>query len=240
MPAKLLRCNCPDVFPGAPNHSPSLSSIDFSRIQFPNPVPTVLQQTPIITSPPLATAYVVNAYSVAPMAPLTSAIAAGPVYPTQYLATPTTLAQAYYSVPAPVPPLNMLAYPHPQPPGPVYSPAGPNGMLVNVSNGAVMTESRGIFIGNLNYQIKQHELESLIKKAVGDDAKPIRCDINKDARTGRPKGSATALFASKEQAQLAIQKLNGKRHMGLKLICRPDKTTTTLAEPVIVNGSGGR
>jgi hypothetical protein len=114
---------------------------------------------------------------------------------------------------------------------PVYS-ANSYGMPVNVRNGAVLTEARGIFIHNLSYKCTPSDLYSLLL-TVGQ---PVDYKLLRDARTGVFKGSATAAFGSQEVALRAAHNLNSTEHMGMMLNVRMDKETTAVGQttPLIV------
>lgn len=114
---------------------------------------------------------------------------------------------------------------------PVYS-TNSYGMPVNVRNGAVLTEARGIFLQNLSYKCTPSDLYSLLL-TVGQ---PVDYKLLRDARTGVFKGSATADFGSQELALRAAHYLHGVEHMGMKLSVRMDKETTAVGQtaPLIV------
>lgn len=115
---------------------------------------------------------------------------------------------------------------------PVYS-SNPTGLPVNVRRGAVLTEARGIFIQNLSYKCTPTDLQSLLL-TVGQ---PVEYHLMRDPRTNAFKGTATAKFYSKEYAQHAATYLNGREHMGMKLMVRMDKETTAVGQtgpPLIV------
>lgn len=115
----------------------------------------------------------------------------------------------------------------------VYA-AASNGMPVNVGGGAVYTEARGIFISNLSYSVGTSELRNLLA-SVG---RPIQQTLQRDSRTGKSKGSATALFQTKEEAQYAVARLHNHKHMGMTLKVRLDTEATIVGQgPVIVDGS---
>lgn len=118
---------------------------------------------------------------------------------------------------------------------PVYS-ASNSGMPVNIRDGAMLTEARGIFIQNLSYKVGSDELKNLLY-TVG---RPIDCKVHRD-RSGVSKGVATAKFASTHEAQLAVTHLNRKPHRGMTLKVRLDQDTTVVGQvgpPLVVNGSG--
>jgi RNA recognition motif-containing protein len=117
---------------------------------------------------------------------------------------------------------------------PVYS-TNSYGMPVNVRNGAVLTEARGIFIQNLNFKCSLSDLHSLLL-TVGQ---PVDYRLIRDPRTGTFKGHATAAFGSQEQAQRAAYYLNRVEHMGMTLTVRMDKETTAVGKtgPPLIVGS---
>lgn len=109
-------------------------------------------------------------------------------------------------------------------------------MPVNVQNGAVLTEARGIFIRNLSFKATVEDLGQLLS-TVGH---PIHYSLIRDSRTGVFKGAATAKFSSKEQAQYAVYYLDQLEHMGMKLSVRMDTEATVVGRaerPMVVNGS---
>ena len=113
---------------------------------------------------------------------------------------------------------------------------GSGGIPVNVRGGAMLTEARGIFLSNLSYQIRPNDLNDLLN-TVG---RPVESKLHRDSRSGQFKGSATAKFATQQEAQYAATQLNGKLHMGQTILVRLDTEKTIVGEvqaPVIVNGS---
>jgi hypothetical protein len=111
------------------------------------------------------------------------------------------------------------------------------GLLVNVQQGAILTEARGIFIQNLNYRCTALDLVQLLLTV----ANPVDVKLIRDSRTGIFKGSATALFATEEEASKVIKNLQGIEHMGMTLSTRQDKEPMIVQrynEPLIVSGDG--
>lgn len=118
---------------------------------------------------------------------------------------------------------------------PIYS-TNTNGIPVNVRAGAVLTEARGIFISGLSYKAGPKDLNALLS-TVG---RPVDVRLHNDRRTGRFTGSATAKFATAEEAQAAINQLNQTMHMDKIIHVRFDTEKTVVAQvqgPVIANGS---
>ncbi|OCL04338.1 hypothetical protein AOQ84DRAFT_442161 [Glonium stellatum] len=173
-----------------------------------------------------------------PVAAMVSTPAAVTATPYQYTytqqVTRTTTQYPYYATPmSPViasPALSITQ-------APVYSSTS-SGIPVNVRHGAMLTEYRGIFISGLSFSVGPSELEILLKSS----GRPIRSELLRDASTGRFRGSATAQYATKEEAQLAVNRLNNTEHMGMIIKVRLDKETTSIGQvqgPVIANGSTG-
>ncbi|KAH7402457.1 hypothetical protein BKA66DRAFT_564373 [Pyrenochaeta sp. MPI-SDFR-AT-0127] len=118
---------------------------------------------------------------------------------------------------------------------PVYS-TSTNGIPVNVQSGAFLTEARGIFIRNLSFNITPDDLSQLLS-TVGY---PVHYTLLRDTRTGTFKGTATAQFSSKEEAQTAVTYLDQRQHMGMTLSVRMDTEVTVVGRaepPIVVNGS---
>ena len=142
-----------------------------------------------------------------------------------YPQAPTYAAPSVYSLPAPM----QLAAPMS-----LYL-ANTSGIPVNLRHGGMITEARGIFLSNLSYSITHPDLLALLA-TVG---RPIEAKLHKDARSGQFKGSATAKFSSKAEAQYAVTHLNEKHHMGMTIRVKLDTDTTVVGEvePLIANGS---
>lgn len=117
---------------------------------------------------------------------------------------------------------------------PVYSQSS-GGLPVNLSQGAVITESRGIFLQGLNYSVGNNELAALLNRA---GLRPDQAHVHRDAR-GTSKGVATAKFSTKAEAEYAVSALNGKSHAGKTLTVRMDTNSTVVGslEPFVVDGT---
>lgn len=117
---------------------------------------------------------------------------------------------------------------------PIYTTSS-SGMPINVRNGAILTEARGVFIQNLSYRCTTSDLQSLLQ-TVG---RPVDYRFIRDQRTNAFKGVATAQFASKEEAQHAAAYLDRKEHMGMTLSVRMDKETIAVGQagPPLIVGS---
>jgi RNA recognition motif-containing protein len=118
---------------------------------------------------------------------------------------------------------------------PVYA-ANSSGFPVNVRSGAFLTEARGIFLSGLSYSMGPNDLVALLN-TVG---RPVDTQLHTDRTTGRFKGTATAKFATKEEAEFAVKRLDQTRHMGKVINVRLDTNRTIVGQvdsPVVVNGS---
>lgn len=116
---------------------------------------------------------------------------------------------------------------------PTYICSG-TGLPVNVSQGAVRQEHRGVFIRGLRYSVTDKDLSSFIAPI----ATYLHLEVNRD-KTGKSKGTATALFASYEAANRVVVFCDGREYMGRTLEARLDKETTTVdpSRPPVVNGA---
>ncbi|KAK1087293.1 hypothetical protein LTR48_002732 [Friedmanniomyces endolithicus] len=119
-----------------------------------------------------------------------------------------------------------------------------NGLPVNTNQGAIRTESRGVFVSGLNYKARSKEVEALFSRA-GEISK---CEVQKDAASGRSKGKATIRYSSTASAQQAISMFNNRKFMNMALKVRLDTEQTVVSppaaaqtsrssQPIIVNGS---
>lgn len=106
---------------------------------------------------------------------------------------------------------------------------------MNLSRGAVITETRGIFLQGLNYSVGNSELATLLNSA---GLRPEQANVHKDSR-GASKGVATARFSTKAEAEYAVSALNGRTHAGKTLTVRVDANSTVVGslEPFVVDGT---
>ncbi len=70
-----------------------------------------------------------------------------------------------------------------------------------------------LYIGNLNYQVSSSDLEQLLSEHGAVQS----AEVISDRMTGRSKGFGFAEMGSDEEAQAAIDALNGQEHMGRSL-----------------------
>jgi RNA recognition motif-containing protein len=132
---------------------------------------------------------------------------------------------------------------------PLYA-SNATGTPINISQGIVRTECRGIFVNGLNYRARREDIEKHFSKA-GDI---IRVDLQKDSTSGKSKGNCTIQYARAESAAEAIKIFHGREFMSMRLNVRKDKEATAInapsagnarsthagranMEPIIVNGS---
>jgi hypothetical protein len=212
---KYMTCNCRTHFPdlGSRQHSPSRSGMDTIRInQTLNPGHN--------STPTRYTAAAQPTYQYADP------------YANYYATQPYTVTSTNYSYPAA--PVQYVV-----PPTPAYSQSSA-GLPVNLGQGAVLTESRGIFIQSLDYDARSSDVTSLIH-SIG--LRPIKVKLLKTS-AGQSKGCATVEFSKKEDAQYAVSHLHGQRHMRTTLTVRLDKESTIVGavapivrEPLVVDGT---
>ncbi|KAF2741338.1 hypothetical protein EJ04DRAFT_539477 [Polyplosphaeria fusca] len=205
----LLKCNCSPHFPGVSerSHSPNRSGIDSHLVNQTFAKAYSMSASPYSLPSPSPYQYGTYQYGISQQ-PAAYPTATYPAYaiPTQYAMPPST---AYSS--------------------------NTSGLPVNVGGGAMLTEARGIFIGQLSYSVGPSELHALLS-TVGT---PIEYNLMRDSN-GASKGSATAKFASAREANDAVKYLNGRHHMGTTITVRYDNNTTVVGQiegPVIANGS---
>lgn len=101
----------------------------------------------------------------------------------------------------------------------------PNYRPINATGGLVKTESRGIFISQLDYAIDQRQLEEYLRRIGSFDS----CEIRRDPATGRSRGIATAKFANAEAAARAIQVFHGQKLMSKTINVRFDTEKEAVA-----------
>ncbi|TKA42665.1 hypothetical protein B0A54_07508 [Friedmanniomyces endolithicus] len=97
-----------------------------------------------------------------------------------------------------------------------------NGLPVNTNQGAIRTESRSVFVSGLNYKARSKDVEALFSRA-GEISK---CEVQKDAASGRSKGKATIRYSSTASAQQAISMFNNRKFMDMALKVRLDTEQT--------------
>ncbi|KAI9706190.1 MAG: hypothetical protein M1820_004951 [Bogoriella megaspora] len=114
-----------------------------------------------------------------------------------------------------------------------------NGTPVNMSNGAVRTEARGVFISGLPFTTKKTDLENALRRY----GRLVKCELPPhQSKAGMARGTATAEFTTLEAAETAV--LNFNSYGGRQIKVRFDRESTKsgpLAEepPIVLNGSTG-
>ncbi|KAF8471737.1 hypothetical protein BDZ91DRAFT_473047 [Kalaharituber pfeilii] len=121
-------------------------------------------------------------------------------------------------------------YPHITP-SPVYV-TPPNGLPVNLAHGAVRTECRSVFIGNLPYDTTWRELKEYLETC-------IRVDVPRNV-DNRAKGYATAIFETPEGAEQACLRFNNSIFKGRPIRVKMDKFCATKLGPDTTIGGPGR
>ena len=87
--------------------------------------------------------------------------------------------------------------------------------LYNNANGS--NHENMIHIGNLPFRTTWQDLKDLLAQY----GHVIRCDVAADRLTGKPKGFATARFATKVEADKVIEAINGMEFQGRELKLKP-------------------
>lgn len=101
------------------------------------------------------------------------------------------------------------------------------GLPVNVRDGYVKTEYRGVFVSGLDFKAKATEVKELFIKA----GKIEKFDLKMDPAKGSSKGYATMLYRSEADARKAITMFNGQTWRSRTMIVRLDKDATTIDSP---------
>jgi hypothetical protein len=110
--------------------------------------------------------------------------------------------------------------------GPMYV-SSSTGTHVNVSQGAIKTEVRGIFVSNVDYKATSKDLQRYFGRA----GEIVKCQLQKDPATGRSKGNATVQYAVAKDAQNAVRMFNSEKYMDMRLKVRLDKEPVAVGMP---------
>ncbi|KAJ3099877.1 hypothetical protein HDU97_002706 [Phlyctochytrium planicorne] len=101
------------------------------------------------------------------------------------------------------------------------------GRLIEVREDKYSAESGGaavggtqVFVGNLPYSTRWQDLKDLFRP---HGLNPIHADILSEPGTGRSKGCGVVRFAAREEADRAVQNLNGTNVAGRNIVVRLDK-----------------
>ncbi|ONH66160.1 29 kDa ribonucleoprotein A, chloroplastic [Cyberlindnera fabianii] len=92
----------------------------------------------------------------------------------------------------------------------------------SLTNSSTSTDKRRLYVGNVPYEAKWMELKDYMRRA-GDIQ---RVEIPYDSNTGNSRGYAIATYSSEDDAQRAIDLLNGEVFQGRELTVRLDKYPT--------------
>ncbi|MDD5071040.1 MAG: RNA-binding protein [Candidatus Omnitrophica bacterium] len=99
-----------------------------------------------------------------------------------------------------------------------------------------MEEEKKVYLGNLEYGVTEGDIVSLLETA-GVTATEIK--LISDKLTGRPKGFGFAEFATAEDAQKAIEALDGQELNGRKLNVNKAKKMQPRSRDNFGGGGGG-
>jgi len=97
---------------------------------------------------------------------------------------------------------------------------------IYASGGLFETESKTVFVGNLDFRVKKSELQGLFSKAGRVEHVHILTKTN-----GAPKGAATVSYLSAEEAELAKRMFNGQRIRSRKIEVRDAVERSSIAKP---------
>lgn len=100
-----------------------------------------------------------------------------------------------------------------------------DGTPINVAQGCISIERRGVYVHNLSRDATPKDLEDLFRQ-VGHVE---RCEVRKAPDKGK-RCKATVAFSSEEEAKAAVEKFHGKAFMGRTLTVRPNKDHTKMQE----------
>ena len=153
-----------------------------------------------------------------------------PFPPAEYgFINPTAMPPAYGT------PICYPGIPNTQPipvaPPPIHT--NTNGTPINVVQGALHIESRGVFVHNLSHDATPKNVEDLF----GQVGPVVLCDLRKGADRGK-RCNATVVFSSEEEAKAARDRFHDKTFMGRKISVRLDKETTLTQEAPRTTGAG--
>jgi hypothetical protein len=110
--------------------------------------------------------------------------------------------------------------------GPVYV-SSPTGTHVNVGQGVIKTEVRGVFVSNIDYKAGTRDLQRFFSRA----GEIVNCQLQKDPATGKSKGNATVQYAAANDAKNAVRLFNNEKYMGMRLKVRLDKEPVAVGVP---------
>lgn len=198
--AVLLMCNCSTYYPGATGHSDNRSRITARSVLAAQNIPDWQPITPV----PFVTIPMQHPSMTVP-------ITVGQMH--MY----TTSAAYYPTMPA------------------VTAPTAPpmtneHGLPVNIANGVVRTESRGVHISGLVWGVSENDIRELVRPYGRPQAVEVK------------RSSATIRFGSVEEARQVIERLDQIRFHERRITVKEDRESTPVQDPgmLIVNGNPQR
>lgn len=198
--AVLLMCNCSTYYPGATGHSDNRSRITARSVLAAQNIPDWQPITPV----PFVTIPMQHPSMTVP-------ITVGQMH--MY----TTSAAYYPTMPA------------------MTAPAAPpmtneHGLPVNIANGVVRTESRGVHISGLVWGVSENDIRELVRPYGRPQAVEVK------------RSSATIRFGSVEEARQVIERLDQIRFHERRITVKEDRESTPVQDPgmLIVNGNPQR
>lgn len=170
-----------------------------------------------------------HGYQMSPSNPFAAPQMMGPIAPVSHypnhtygFTNATPMVPVYGGVPIVYP---AMPSPRPVPHGPHPMHENDDGTPINVAQGFISIERRGVYVHNLNHDATSKDLEDLFRQ-VG----PVEgCEILKGPDKGK-QCKATVAFRSEGEAKAAIDKFDKKPFMGRPLAVRLNKDPTTAQE----------
>jgi hypothetical protein len=104
------------------------------------------------------------------------------------------------------------------------------GIHVNVAQGTINTETRGVFISSIDYKASSKDIAQHFSKA----GELVDCQLQKDLANGRSKGKATVQYTTAENANKAVQMFHNRTWMSMRLIVRLDKNSVAVSTPSVL------
>ncbi len=97
-------------------------------------------------------------------------------------------------------------------------------------------ETKKLYVGNLPYSITENSLQNLFSQAGQVES----CRLITDRETGRSKGFAFVEMATEDQAQNAIETMNGREIEGRAITVNEARPQQPRSEGGFGGGRGGR
>ncbi|KAI5361440.1 Putative RNA recognition motif domain, nucleotide-binding alpha-beta plait domain superfamily [Septoria linicola] len=102
------------------------------------------------------------------------------------------------------------------------------GLPVNVRNGTVQTEARGVFVSGLNYKATEKDIRAYFSRA----GNVTQVKLSKDEATKKSKGNCTVQYTTAAEASEAVHLFNRQKFMGMQLNLRADRSTVPVDTPL--------